>query len=1122
MLHAGSAFRRAAACVLAALCFGAGAATDVPPGATWRPALQSVGQGAIARDVVATLAQDAEGYLWIATGDGLVRFDGHRFRPLERADAAPARRNLGWIRALVAARDGRLWIGTEADGLAIYDPRTERVTDRLLATGAPTAAGTAQPAVAALAEDIDGAVWVGTMGGGLHRIDPADGADRLWRAAAGAGALPDDRVLALRVARDGTLWVGTWRGLVRLPRGASAFEPVTLPIDGPVQALAETADGRVWAGTQRGQVFVIDAATGRARAIASDVGSGAAPDGTPIDDTVAAAPVTALAEAPAGRLWVARVSGIDVHATGDGARLWSLRHDPADPAALAGNEVSSLLVDRAGHVWVGGFGLGLQRHDPSARGLWVRGADTDPASPWRRPSAHAVLALDDGEVWVGTHDAGVVRMDRELRTVGTVGPTAPDRPQPRVEALAQLPDGSVWQAGAGVLTQWVRAGGAPGWRPQRRLVHGAGTTHRLVATTDGTLWAATQDGLWRLPPGAGTLLRVDTTDGQPLRGNVFALAQARDGSRWIGSASGLWRIAPGAEAAALVDAGDTGDAVTPGDLRAGAPGGPDAVNAANTTPGRTRTTGAGLGNPVVLALLFDDAGQLWLDTAVTGLHRMTAWDGSRARFDRVSERLGVLGRPFGANLMRDERGRIWTQQYVYDPAADRIDELTAADGKVLGTGWFFAHAALPDGRLLFGGSRGLLVVTPARWEPTTALPRPVLTGVEVDGRSEPVAALRQRGLTLAPDAHGFAVEFAALDYADPARVRYAWRLAGFESRWNGGGADQRSAVYGALPPGEYVLQLRASNRSGLWPDDALELPVRVLPAWWQRPPVQAALTLAALAALAAIGTTALGWRTRALRRREQLLARTVAERTAELDALTQALQRESDALREASLTDPLTGLRNRRFLLQHIDADVALVTRLWEEHARHGGTPPHEADLVMFLVDIDHFKQVNDRHGHEAGDAVLRQVCERLRQVFRDGDHLVRWGGEEFLVVVRGSARDHAAGLAQRAARAVAEAPFALPDGTPLHCSCSIGFACLPLLPQQPRALGWSETVALADAALYLVKAAGRDGWAGVTGAARPLDAATLQRRRETADWAGWLGSGDLVLQRNGPGTAPT
>ena len=81
MLHAGSAFRRTVTCVLAALCFGAGAATDDPPAATWRPALQSVGQGAIARDVVATLAQDAEGYLWLATGDGLVRFDGHQFRP---------------------------------------------------------------------------------------------------------------------------------------------------------------------------------------------------------------------------------------------------------------------------------------------------------------------------------------------------------------------------------------------------------------------------------------------------------------------------------------------------------------------------------------------------------------------------------------------------------------------------------------------------------------------------------------------------------------------------------------------------------------------------------------------------------------------------------------------------------------------------------------------------------------------------------------------------------------------------------------------------------------------------------------------------------------------------------
>jgi ligand-binding sensor domain-containing protein len=92
------------------------------------PRFESVGVGIIPRHVVPTVAQDRAGFMWIATGDGLVRFDGYRFRPQARKTADPAARNLGWIRALLAGRDGRLWIDTESDGLTVYDPASETVT----------------------------------------------------------------------------------------------------------------------------------------------------------------------------------------------------------------------------------------------------------------------------------------------------------------------------------------------------------------------------------------------------------------------------------------------------------------------------------------------------------------------------------------------------------------------------------------------------------------------------------------------------------------------------------------------------------------------------------------------------------------------------------------------------------------------------------------------------------------------------------------------------------------------------------------------------------------------------------------------------------------------------------
>ncbi len=192
--------------------------------------------------------------------------------------------------------------------------------------------------------------------------------------------------------------------------------------------------------------------------------------------------------------------------------------------------------------------------------------------------------------------------------------------------------------------------------------------------------------------------------------------------------------------------------------------------------------------------------------------------------------------------------------------------------------------------------------------------------------------------------------------------------------------------------------------------------------------------------------------------------------------LEQALQE----LEKTSLTDPLTGLKNRRFLMQNIDADVALSLRQYQTVASEVNKLPKDADLLMFLVDLDHFKQVNDKYGHAAGDAVLVQIRERLQQVFRDSDYLIRWGGEEFLIVARATSREIAEELAERVRIVVAEKNFHLEGDLYIAQTCSVGFACFPFVLAHPRAITWQDVVDIADIALYAVKHAGRNGWVGL------------------------------------------
>ncbi|CAN7686848.1 sensor domain-containing diguanylate cyclase [Pseudoduganella sp. LjRoot289] len=217
-------------------------------------------------------------------------------------------------------------------------------------------------------------------------------------------------------------------------------------------------------------------------------------------------------------------------------------------------------------------------------------------------------------------------------------------------------------------------------------------------------------------------------------------------------------------------------------------------------------------------------------------------------------------------------------------------------------------------------------------------------------------------------------------------------------------------------------------------------------------------------------------------RQVEATLKTLSATQAQLLEKNLELERAYKTLEEVSLTDQLTGLRNRRFFLQHVDADVAMTLRQYDcPDGQDSGRPAcMDKDLVFFMVDLDHFKEVNDRHGHAAGDAVLVQMQERLREVFRESDYLVRWGGEEFLVLARATDREEARVVAERIRSAVAGREFTLPDGSALRKTCSIGYACFPFLPSQPRLLTWSQVVELADMGLYIAKHSGRNAWAAL------------------------------------------
>ena len=975
----------------------------------------------IPRNVVASAVQDQAGWLWIGTGDGLARFDGYRLQAVERDGDDALARNMGWVRAMWASANGRVWFGTESSGLAFHDPDTGRIT----VVGGPEPGGSLS--IVSLTEDAQGRIWFGTLGGGVRHYDPRT---KRFEILTLPGELQGEgQVHALATGPEGTVWVGHWRGLARWAPGGTGLEAVPLPSTAPnptnpVTALLPLPSGGLWLGTKTGHLghWAPDAS---------------GPSWLPSDGVDRGA-VQALRLGPDGLLWVGHRGGLELRDPDTGAIRERLTQRAELPGGLAGNEVTTLLRDPTGAMWVGGFGIGLQRHR-DAPAFAVRGPD--PSGPLSDTDVRTLLALRDGSVLAATRSGRLAVMDGELRVTREW-----PRPGALVEALAEAPDGSVWLGLNNRLQQH-----APDGRLLRRWLTDAGAALALRVEADGTVLLGAEQGLYRWRPGQAEPQPVTDTRGVTLGREVFALAPDGEGGWWVGGRAGLHRLRAGGQHLAPVE---------------GAPG-------------------EALGFPLVIGLLRDGQGSLWLDTPVAGLHRLLGHDAQgRARFDRISIRHGIAGRPYGANLHQDARGRIWSQSFVYDPAADRLDELRPADGVQFGTPWFRSHTRLGDGRLLFGGSQGLLVVRPERYEPSSDQPAVVLSAVRVNGLPHRPDSLRQ-GLQLPPGTRSFGVEFAALEFADPQLVRYRHRLVGYDPDWVPSDASFRSPSYSQLRPGDYLLEVQATNRSGVWSPHTLRLPVRLQPQWWQR-------AWAPWALAAAVGLSLGAWitlRTRQMRRRQAELQALVDERTAEL--------------RNASLTDPLTGLRNRRYVSQRIDDDLHLAQR---QHQQRPGRD--DADLLVFLVDLDHFKRINDTHGHAAGDAVLVQAAQRLREVFRDTDTLVRWGGEEFLAIARASNRSHAAELAERLRYRLSETPYALGAGLPsTHVTASIGFVAYPPDPAQPLAWDWAALLQLADAALYAAKDQGRNGWVGVAAA----DAAVPG----VGSPADWLTDPRVLVQRS-------
>ncbi|MCP1727970.1 diguanylate cyclase (GGDEF)-like protein [Natronospira proteinivora] len=939
-------------------------------------------QDGLPQNSVNGLTLGPQGYLWLATYDGLIRFDGQRFERLED-DALPGRR----LR-IIGDNEQGFWISGELRGLAFFDGESAQAVE--------LNGDEMNWPLSHIKGDLDEA-WIGANNGLFHLSQgrlrqqdnglPTDSAIMKLarfgpenRLAAGGlaglfvqqedgfrqiapSALGYMAVYSLLASGD-TLWAGGDAGLYRVDMDADTDAP-TVSATGwqwpasdsaSIRALHQDSEKNIWAGIQ-----------GRGVGRMNEHGHQLLTR----DQGLSNHNISDFFQGPEGSLWIGT----------DGGGLNRLRNGEiiayGGERSAINHSILPIIEGKDGDLWLGGVCSGVHRfRDGEVLASLAEEEGLD------NSCVYSLLMDSDGTLWAGTYGGGVFRRQnggdfQQLALADSSGDEASLDDNIVVTALTQSDDGRIWLgSNQGLFLYQPEANHA------RRIAGSSDHFIQQITLHDQTLWLATTQGAYlaSLPEQAEDRLATSLTikplsdDSRLVDVRVREILPDEDGV-WIGTYGSGLQFWDGEDLHGL---------------------------------GREQ----GLQEMVVSRILRTDNDDLLLsgNQGISRVSREALMAVIRGEQDQaVVELLGVKdgmlvaetnggGQPAG---IRDSQGRYWF------PTVD-----------------------------------GIVLLEPGRMERNLRPPPVHIEEIRVAGETQglegPISIPAQR--------REVEIRFTGLSFIAPERMQFRYRLDE-EAPWVDVG-NRRTLHLAHLQGGRHRLEIMAANENGIWSEETATIVLEVEPPF--RETLWFPLSLVAAVAAGLGGLFALGL-LRARRQRAYLQA-LVQERTAALEAANRKLTTQASQ-------DGLTGAGNRHVLRSRLRDN-------WEDcRAR-------QAPMSLLMMDIDHFKEYNDVHGHVEGDNCLKRIVQALNPDLRPVDSLIRYGGEEFVVLLPDTDAVAAASIAERLRQTILS--LALPhDASPVERVVTISIGTATVCPHR----GGTSTSLLraADEALYQAKAQGRN-----------------------------------------------
>ncbi len=785
----------------------------------------------LSQSTVRCIVQDSQGFLWIGTSDGLNRYDGYNLKIYKHDPDDPSTISNNRIHALYEDSHGVLWIGTYGGGLNRFDREQERFIHY---RHDPTNLNSlSNDKVSALHEDAQGTLWVGTHGGGLNSFDRDRKRFIHYRHdKTDASSLSHDYVNVLNEDSQGMLWVGTRGG------GLNRFEqehfihyrhnPANLDSlsHDHVYALHEDSQGSLWVGTEDGGLNRLNPQRNRFFHYRHEQN-----DPNSLNSDV----VRGIHEDRRGRLWIGTAAGLSWFDRSK-QKFIHHQHDPAASQSLSSNYVITLYEDKQGLLWIGTSIDGLNRFNPASELFNHYHHNTEDS---KSLSDSAILSIQEdsqGLLWIGTYDGILEQFDPDTNQFIHYSYNQADPHnliRGRIKALYEDRQSVLWIGSYGGLSRFDRLKERFDhyYYDESDLSNLSNQVLALHEDREGALWVGTRNGLNRLDPQRQGFTHYRHEPGNPtsLSGEkVFALLVDSNSTLWVGTNNGLSRFELRQNQFHNYQYDD--------------------IDSSNLSSG------------AVTALYEDKQGILWVGTLGGGLNR---FDTKSQKFTHYREKDGLVNNVV-LGILEDDSGHLWisTNQGLskFDPTSEQFRNYSAEDGLQSNEFALGSYFKSQSGELFFGGINGFNRFFPEQINKKHSPPTLAFTDFLIFNQSIAVTTARKaslssgttrekikgrnnnfvlqksinttKQLTLSHQQSLFSFEFSALDFISPKRNQYAYKLEGWDQDWIYTNYKNRLATYTNIPSGDYNLKVKARNKGGSWNEKGINMAITILPPWW--------------------------------------------------------------------------------------------------------------------------------------------------------------------------------------------------------------------------------------------------------------------------------------------------